>query len=387
MLVPTALLALLCVGSAIAAITVPCMFRARRRAVRAETALRIGRAEHAHTVDALTTAENRALRREGGLRTLMDETKHLVGVRLPGLLSHLANPDEAIPPVLHPHFAESEPERLHRELMDLVTAAVHGERAATEKAAREILRQTAADAWGLSMDMRLALLKAQRRVADPGLLTLVSRLQQINEQIAHRWSMLAIACGNEAPSSDQSADLTEVIADAQARFAPRQRTRPVHYMDAGSPVRVRAHAVGPLTTVLAELLPNGEQSSTNGTSVSVEIHEVTEGVVVIIEDSEGGLDAEEHTFVEQALSGRSRNLPTELGSAERVGFTAIGRILRAHPLTVDVSILEHGGLAATVHIGWELLTRPADRDAVPRPTSGVGGRANGQRVGQVADFS
>ncbi|GCD96939.1 hypothetical protein [Embleya hyalina] len=136
MLVPTALLTLLCLGSATAAITVPCALRARRRALRAESARRIDAAEHARVVDALAAAEHRALRRESGLRVLMDESKHLVGVRLPGLFRHLADPDEAIPPVLHPHFANSEPERLQRELMDLVAAALRAERVGAHTSGR-----------------------------------------------------------------------------------------------------------------------------------------------------------------------------------------------------------------------------------------------------------
>lgn len=366
MQIPVAVIVALAVGTVVGTVAVPWLLRTRSLAVRMRREIGHARTRIADLEQLSAASQTQAEAAKAGLRESVEELRHLATVRLPALTSHLGHPHVRIPPLAHPAFAGTEHDELHRRIMDVLSSALRDERIRVDEAAQDILRRTAAGSRTLSQQMQRILIDAQERFDDPAVLDVAVKLDHLNERTKRLWQTMAVACGDTTGLSRVDSHLEDLVAGAQARIESYQLIRPVNNLDVRRRVGVVAHAAEPVAVILAELMANAAYFSTGTVPVSVEMHETSTGALVVIDDAGPGIHPDDREFVDRMSSGTRRVLLTELGSPPRVGFAAIGRLLREYPITVTLSVSQYGGVHAAVHIAKDLLV---PMDAASQPVS------------------
>ncbi|TQE37426.1 ATP-binding protein [Streptomyces ipomoeae] len=308
------------------------------------------------------------------MQAVREETRHLVTVRLPGLITHLVHPHVPVPPLAGAGLRGTEVEGWHRQVLDLVASAVREERIRVDLAAQSVVRWTAQSARSSSIRMQELLQGMQDRFHEAGVQEFVLALDRQNEFTRRRWQAAGIVCGDTPGLTRQDTHLSDIVTAAQSRIEGFERIETVNCLAEDRNFGITGAAAEPVAIVLAELHANAVFYSSGTIAVHTEIHETSSGAAVIIDDAGVGLHEDDLEFAERMLSGR-RVLLTELGDPVRLGLAAVGRLIQDFPLRVTFGRSQYGGVRAVLDIGKELLVAmaPAVRPSVISPIP-VGGR-------------
>lgn len=134
-------------------------------------------------------------------------------------------------------------------------------------------------------------------------------------------------------------------------------------------VEIHGHAVAEIIHLLAELLENATRfTSPDGPKVEVRAHKVTAGLAIEVQDRGLGMSHEDLERINNLLDGSTRIDLSELLSDGRIGLAVVRELARRHHIRVRLQSNIFGGIAAAVVIPPQLLSEPAPRRAVERPT-------------------
>ncbi|WP_405889752.1 sensor histidine kinase [Streptomyces sp. NBC_00133] len=363
--IPEAFPEVLAAGAAAAALVAArLLFRARRlvTSLRTERDASVQNQEHLNA------------RRQA----LEEETQHLVTVRLPALATHLAHRHVPVPGLLHPAFAGSEIDQLHRGALDHLAKAVAAERHRVDEAAQAVMRGATTVIQAQSYQLQSKIDQMQHRYETPEIAGDLLELDHLNEQNLRRIQATGVLCGAWPGLTRADSHLGDVVVGAQSRIRGYHRVKVTSKLDV--PVGVVARAVEPVAIAVAELLANAVHHTHGTLAIDVSLHQVEAGACIVIDDAGVGMHADEVEFAARLLSGQRTILLTELGDPPRSGFAAIGRLVRQYGFGVSIDKpAPYGGVRAVVFIPGHLLTvlddqahpmsvmAPMHRQATPPP--------------------
>ncbi|MFI9588600.1 sensor histidine kinase [Streptomyces sp. NPDC052236] len=340
--IPEAFLEVLAAGAAAAALVVGwLLFRARRLVgcLRAERDAALEANEH---LDA---------RRQ----VLEAETRHLVGVRLPALATYLAHRHVPVPGLLHPVFAGTHVDQLHRGALDQVAKAVAAECQRVDEAAQAVMRGATTVIQAQSYQLQSKIDDMQHRYEDPDIAEDLLELDHLNEQNLRRIQATGVLCGAWPGLTRADSHLGDIVVGAQSRIRGYHRVQVASKLEL--PIAVVARAVEPIAITVAELLANAVHHTHGSLAIDVSLHQVEAGACIVIDDAGVGMHADEVEFATGLLSGQQPILLTELGDPPRSGFAAIGRLVQRYGFSVSIDKpAPYGGVRAVVFIPGHLLT-------------------------------
>ncbi|MEN8649086.1 sensor histidine kinase [Streptomyces sp. 21So2-11] len=288
-------------------------------------------------------------------QSLVEETRHLVTVRMPALASHLAHRHIRVPGLLHPAFAGTEIDQVHRAALEHLTTAVTAERHRVDEAAQAVMRGATTVIQAQSYQLQSQIDAMQHRYDGPDIAADIIALDQLNEQNLRRIQGTGVLCGAWPGLTRADSHLGDVVVGAQSRIRGYHRVKVTSQLEV--PVAVVARAVEPVAIAVAELLANAVHHSHGTLSVDVSLHQVESGACVVIDDAGVGMHADEVEFAAGLLSGQQPILLTELGDPPRSGFATIGRLVRQYGFAVSIDKpAPYGGVRAVVFIPGHLLT-------------------------------
>ncbi|MCM2413314.1 sensor histidine kinase [Streptomyces sp. RKAG290] len=301
------------------------------------------------------TAVGEAAQLAAGQQALVEETRHLVGTRLPALTMHLAHRHVPVPGLLHSAFTGTGTDQAHREVLDHLSRTVTAERHRVDEAAQTVVRGATTVIQALSHQMRSKIDEMQHRYDDPGLAQDLLGLDHLNEQNLRHIQGTGVLCGAWPGLTHADSHLGDIVAGAQSRIRGYHRVQVTSQMDI--PVAVVARAVEPIAITVAELLANSIHHTHGTLAIDVSLHQVESGACIVIDDAGVGMHADETEFATRLLSGQRSILLTELGDPPRTGFAKISRLMHQYGFSVSMDKPSpYGGVRAVVFIPGNLLT-------------------------------
>jgi hypothetical protein len=286
-----------------AAAAVPLLFRARRLVTRLRRERDV----------AVREAERLAAEREA----LVEENQHLVGTRLPTLVTQY--------------------QQAHREVLERLAEAVIAERNRVDGAAQAVTRGVTTVILSLSHQLRIKIDEMRHRYDDPNLPNLAQDLlglDHLNEQNLHQIQGAGALCGGWPGLLHADSHLGDVVVGARYRIRDYRRVRVMSLLEA--PVAVVARAVEPIAITVAELLANAVHHTHGTSSIDISLHQAESGACIIIDDAEVGMYADEVQFADRLLSAQQPILLSELGDPPRTGFAKISRLARQYDFSVSI---------------------------------------------------
>ncbi|WP_456242723.1 sensor histidine kinase [Actinopolyspora lacussalsi] len=207
--------------------------------------------------------------------------------------------------------------------------------------------------------------EAEHQVEDPDLLARLFRVDHLVNLSRRQAESLAIL-GGKAPQRQTQEDvsLQTVLRSAVAEIE--------HYS------RVKMTAVegtlkGPATAevihLLAELLENATQFSSNNTPVVVRTETVTAGVAIEIQDRGLGMTSDEIHRYNRLLEDADRVDLDELLADGRIGLSVVRVLAQRYNIRVRLQSSIYGGMEAVVLLPDSLLTTSPPEPAQPGPTA------------------
>ncbi|WP_175496904.1 sensor histidine kinase [Actinopolyspora alba] len=207
--------------------------------------------------------------------------------------------------------------------------------------------------------------EAEHQVEDPDLLARLFRVDHLVNLSRRQAESLAIL-GGKAPQRQTQEDvsLQTVLRSAVAEIE--------HYS------RVKMTAVegmlkGPATAevihLLAELLENATQFSSNNTPVVVRTETVTAGVAIEIQDRGLGMTSEEIHRYNRLLEDADRVDLDELLADGRIGLSVVRVLAQRYNIRVRLQSSIYGGMEAVVLLPDSLLTTSPSEPAQPGPAA------------------
>ncbi|WP_146134721.1 sensor histidine kinase [Actinopolyspora mortivallis] len=207
--------------------------------------------------------------------------------------------------------------------------------------------------------------EAEHQVEDPDLLARLFRVDHLVNLSRRQAESLAIL-GGKAPQRQTQEDvsLQTVLRSAVAEIE--------HYS------RVKMTAVGgmlkgPATAevihLLAELLENATQFSSDNTPVVVRTETVTAGVAIEIQDRGLGMTSEEIHRYNRLLEDADRVELDELLADGRIGLSVVRVLAQRYGIRVRLQRSIYGGMEAVVLLPDSLLTTPPREPAQPGPAT------------------
>lgn len=290
-----------------------------------------------------------------GRTALLEETQHLISVRMPALVTHLAHQHVAVPGLKHQPFAGTEVEQLHRSALEQLSQAIAAERERVDEAAQAVMRGATTVIQAQSYQLQSKVEAMQHRYDTPDLAQDLLELDLLNEQNLRRIQATGVLCGASPGLTRVDSHLGDVVVGAQSRVRGYRRIEVTSQLDA--PVAVVARAVEPVAITVSELLANAVHHSHGTLAVDVSLHQAESGAVIVIDDAGVGMHADEIEFATRMLAGRDSLRLSELGDPPRSGFATIGRLVRQYGFSVSVDKpAPYGGVRAVVLIPGHLLT-------------------------------
>ncbi|WP_176797930.1 sensor histidine kinase [Actinopolyspora mzabensis] len=207
--------------------------------------------------------------------------------------------------------------------------------------------------------------EAEHQVEDPDLLARLFRVDHLVNLSRRQAESLAIL-GGKAPQRQTQDDvsLQTVLRSAVAEIE--------HYS------RVKMTAVdgmlkGPATAevihMLAELLENATQFSSNNTPVVVRTETVTAGVAIEIQDRGLGMTSDEIHRYNRLLEEADRVELDELLADGRIGLSVVRVLAQRYNIRVRLQSSIYGGMEAVVLLPESLLTTTPPEPAQPGPAA------------------
>ncbi len=295
-------------------------------------------------------AEQGLADREQRLAALLAELTHLAEERLPAEALALNHPNAPVPGLKDPQFADQEAADALRAVLDGAAAAVLGERARVDAAARATMRGAASKIQTLLYQIQSLVQQMQEDNDDPRLLEVDFR----NELALRRIQTVAVLCEAWPGLARTDSPLSEVVLGAVSRVPGYGRVKVANHLREPR-LAVVARAAEPLAIAIAELLANATAYSHPETEVPVTIQQGGRSALVVIDDAGIGMDEDELRRARRLLAGPPEVLLTELGNPPRAGFAVIGRLARQYGFACHIEPSPYGGMRTIVRVGGALL--------------------------------
>ncbi|MBG0822234.1 sensor histidine kinase [Planomonospora sp. ID91781] len=312
-------------------------------------------------------------------QTALEETRHLVGQRLPALLDAetRSGSDVVVPGLLHPLLKGTPFEELHQAVEDLVREALQNARAGVGRAARAGVRGMADEAQAFLTRLQIKIdEELDRHPAASAYHQSLIDIDHVATRSLHTVQRLRILTGSWPGTQRADCTFREIVESARGRIGPYDRVDHTYLPEVGE-LFVEGRVVEPIVVALTELLANATDYSSD--PVSVYVQRVQAGYRIVVEDTGLGMNHFQRTAAERLLSHRAVFDVTTLEDERKLGFAVIGRLTHDYGFRVDVSAPSAGGGVKAVLVVPDGLmsrsaaqagTRTASREAPAVPPAG-----------------
>ncbi|MBG0817563.1 ATP-binding protein [Planomonospora sp. ID82291] len=312
-------------------------------------------------------------------QTALEETRHLVGQRLPAALDAEARSgsDAVVPGLLHPLLKGTPFEELHQAAEDLLREALQSTRAGVGRAARAGVRGMADEAQAFLTRLQIKIdEELDRHPAASAYHQSLIDIDHVATRSLHAVQRLRILTGSWPGTQRADCTFREIVESARGRIGPYDRVEHTYLPEVGE-LFVEGRVVEPIVVALTELLANATDYSSD--PVGVYVQRVQAGYRIVVEDTGLGMNHFQRTAAERMLAHRAVFDVTTLEDERRLGFAVIGRLTHDYGFRVDVSAPSAGGgVKAVLVVPDDLMSRsaaeapspPAAREAPSAPPAG-----------------